>query len=432
MKKVVYLIIALFLTASFGLNAQQRITLNQGDDLIAAIASAASGDTIAIGPGFHKLSYATPVIDKSLSFIAVDPAVKPKIFIKQMDIQGTDLKLYFHGLNISTATVDSLTGVEDTVNLVSADSYILNLTSSHISLTSLILDDCVFRNIGRAVLRGDRAANTIGDLMVNNCVIYDHRGAGDYGPFRVKSNCTITNFTIQNSTFYNISNRVVEMESAPGSPAILIKNCTFNNFGGGKSGQYIFDLKTNTTASLVIQNCILGKTNQTDLVVVNGWRVPLESTNEMNNTAMTPDFIVTDSSYSVVNWDKIEYNLESFDPEWEDPANGNFRLPENSALLEASPEGTIIGDPRWAPISNVAVSNSLVSDINVYPNPASDILYIKSKGLSSISIYNSLGVRVKVVTQPENVTSVNISELVPGLYFVKTNDPALVSKFIVK
>lgn len=432
MKKNIYLLLGFMLAFYAGGNAQTRITVNQGDNLVTAIAGAASGDTIAIGPGWHKASYSTPIIDKSLSFIAVDPKVKPRVFIKQMDVQGTDLNLYFHGINFSTATVDSLTGVEDTITLISADSYILNLTSSHISISSLILDNCTFRNVGRAVLRGDRAANTLGTFMINNCIIYDQRGAGDYGPFRLKSNCTITDFIIQNSTFYNVANRIVELETAPGAPAILIKNCTFSSFGGGKTGQYLFDLKTNTAASLSIQSCILGRTNGTDLIVVNGWRVPLSCTLEMTNTAMSPEFIVTDSAYSVVSWDKTEYNLEDFDPNFADPDNGNFTLPLNSDLLQWSPEGTVIGDPRWEPKSNVSARNIDASGFKVYPNPAVGFFTVSTIKDGSVSIYNSLGTRVKQVNNIANGSRISVSDLRPGLYFIRMNESGLTNKLIVR
>jgi hypothetical protein len=433
MKRVIYLILLIVLAVYAGVNAQTRITVNQGDNLITAIAGAASGDTIAIGPGYHKASYTTPIINKSLAFIAVNPKVKPRVYIKQMDVTGTDLNLYFHGINFSTATVDSLIGVEDTITLISADSYILNLTAAHISLTSLILDDCIFRNVGRAVLRGDRAANTIGTFLVNNCLIYDHRGAGDYGPFRVKSNCTITDFTIQNSTFYNISNRLIEMESAPGAPAVLIKNCTFSSWGGGKTGQYLFDMKAVTgTASLSIQSCILGRTNGTDLVVVNGWRIPLQCTLEMTNTAMSPEFIVTDSAYSVVSWDKTEYNLEDFDPSFADPDNGNFFLPVGSDLLQASPDGTIIGDPRWDPNRYVGVRHNYAPDFEVYPNPASGFVTVKCADKGSVTIYNSLGISVKHIDNVVNGSQVIISDLKSGMYFIRMNENSQTSKLIVR
>jgi len=406
--------------ASAGI-AQNTITVVEGDDLITKVAEAADGDTIAIQPGFHVAHYDNVLVNKSLSFISTDKNVKPLVFIKQFDIEGTDLKILFEGINFSTATVDSAAQTVDTTTLFSADSYFINLTSNHVSMNSLTIRNCVIRNVGRAVLRGDRVANTAENILIDNCMIYDQRGAGDYGPFRTKSNIDITNFTIQNSTFYAITNRFIDMESAPGSPTVIVKNCTFHRWGGGKTGQYLFDMKNNTTAVLKIQSCILGKTNENELVAVNGFRVPLASTMEMTNSCMAPDFVCTDSAYSAVTWDKTEFNLEDTDPGFEDPDNGNFMLPEESDLLQWSPDGTVIGDPRWDPTPEVGTQRYTLNTVKVYPNPASEYFTIDIKGLNKVQLYNVSGQLVKQFDNVFGNSMIPVSGLEKGLYLLKVS-----------
>jgi hypothetical protein len=419
MKRKYYALMFILATLVVAGTAQTRITLEEGDDLITVIADANAGDTIAIEPGFHVASYSNVLVEKSIAIISTDKDVKPNVYIKQFDVQGTDLNLLFEGINFSSATVDSVTRTEDTTTLISADSYFINLTSSHVSINDLTIKNCVVRNFGRAMLRGDRSANTVANIVVDGCVMYDQRGAGDYGVFRTKSNIDIGTFTIKNSTFYAITNRFIDLESAPGSPMITIQNCTFHRWGGGKSGQYLFDFKSNGAGSLKITSCIFGKTNDNELVTVNGFRMLEGGYMEMTNTCMAPDFILTTGDYASAPWNKTEYNLEDTDPGFADPLNGDFTLPEESDLLQWSPEGTIIGDPRWSPLPPVSARYNEMPDPVIYPNPANGYFFISLEVPTSVDIYSVTGRIVKQFEQVDKSTVLSISDLQPGIYFIK-------------
>ncbi len=73
-------------------------------------------------------------------------------------------------------------------------------------------------------------------------------------------------------------------------------------------------------------------------------------------------------------------------------------------------------------------SNSV--NLNIYPNPACDVLYLTgNNNVKNVEIYNSL------MQETENNTigsdnSISVSELKPGLYFIKTGNSLL--KFIKK
>lgn len=420
MKKMYYTLLLILATTIVAVNAQTRITLEEGDDLITAIANANAGDTIAIVPGFHVASHSNVLVEKSIAIISADRDVKPHVYIKQFDVQGADLDLLFEGINFSSATVDSVAQTEDTTTLISADSYFINLTTSHVSINNLTIKNCVARNFGRAMLRADRSANTATNIVVDNCVMYDQRGAGDYGVFRTKSNIDIGNFTIKNSTFYAITNRFIDLESAPGSPMIIIQNCTFHRWGGGKSAQYLFDFKSNGSGSLKITSCIFGKTNDNELVTVNGFRMLEGGYMEMTNTCMAPDFILTDGTYASTTWNKTEYNLEDTDPGFADPNNGDFTLPEESDLLEWSPEGTVIGDPRWSPLPAVSARYTERVHPVIYPNPASGYFFISAEVPTSVDVYSVTGKIVKQFEQADKSAMLNVSDLQPGLYFIRT------------
>ncbi len=70
---------------------------------------------------------------------------------------------------------------------------------------------------------------------------------------------------------------------------------------------------------------------------------------------------------------------------------------------------------------NLANQDFEFSDyFKIYPNPAKNILNIETKNdltISSLSIYNTLGQLVQVITSPNK--TIDISELKTGNYFIK-------------
>jgi hypothetical protein len=60
------------------------------------------------------------------------------------------------------------------------------------------------------------------------------------------------------------------------------------------------------------------------------------------------------------------------------------------------------------------------SFINVYPNPVSDVIYIKSNyPVKSIKIYNQLG---ELITEKPKGNQVDIAQHISGIYFCKVSD----------
>lgn len=82
-----------------------------------------------------------------------------------------------------------------------------------------------------------------------------------------------------------------------------------------------------------------------------------------------------------------------------------------------------VNDSAWIYI-NFTVGNESVEELNqisgkVYPNPASDFIYVESNASqnSEIAIYNITGQLVKTVPVTSEKTQINISELQNGIYF---------------
>ncbi len=65
--------------------------------------------------------------------------------------------------------------------------------------------------------------------------------------------------------------------------------------------------------------------------------------------------------------------------------------------------------------------NEISQTVLVYPNPASDKLYIKANGLTSVAVFNMVGQVAYVSESNENEQAVDLSEMSPGIYMVKVS-----------
>ncbi|HCM34027.1 MULTISPECIES: T9SS type A sorting domain-containing protein [Chryseobacterium] len=73
------------------------------------------------------------------------------------------------------------------------------------------------------------------------------------------------------------------------------------------------------------------------------------------------------------------------------------------------------------------------SKMSIYPNPAKDIVHIQyPKSLQQIKIYNSNGLLVKLISNFDNKSTINISDLPTGIYFIHANNEVQSFKLIKK
>ena len=109
----------------------------------------------------------------------------------------------------------------------------------------------------------------------------------------------------------------------------------------------------------------------------------------VTNSPSLPYIYVDDCLYSTINWTTI------------DPTTIFVEM-------EGQTECEIIG----------IEDNFLVKSLDVYPNPARDILYIEAIEVPMmVEIYSTAGVVIKATSNP----NIDVSDLVSGLYFVKVS-----------
>jgi hypothetical protein len=74
------------------------------------------------------------------------------------------------------------------------------------------------------------------------------------------------------------------------------------------------------------------------------------------------------------------------------------------------------------------------NEINVFPNPAKNLVHVSGEGLVKIQLINQTGQVVYENNQPESMTTINLSSIKPGIYFVKINSlsEVITKKLIVE
>jgi len=85
--------------------------------------------------------------------------------------------------------------------------------------------------------------------------------------------------------------------------------------------------------------------------------------------------------------------------------------------------GTFIDDIKLEKMSTVSLSNSTnETSLVIYPNPTTNVLNIESSEvMNSIRIYNIAGSEVMNYTIQSDLTSIDISDLSIGLYYISIN-----------
>lgn len=81
----------------------------------------------------------------------------------------------------------------------------------------------------------------------------------------------------------------------------------------------------------------------------------------------------------------------------------------------------------------VAISENVVSEVSIYPNPATSVLNVDAAGYSQVEVINMLG-QVVYSNSISNNAQINVSDLNNGVYFVRLSgaNGTTTQKFIKK
>lgn len=332
------------------------VVLSPADDLLAAVANAANGDVIGLEPGTYDCLDATSayanlvVTQKSITIQSVsnNPA-DTKVNYREITLKGTGAGITLKGIDFDGGPA----------NATAAQAlYFLNLVGlasdgEAATFTNIVVDNCIVRNMGNCLFRGNRGGNNahkIGTMRFNNSIIGDCQNLNSY-TFFTMDKMEFTKLELVNSTLNNLGRAFISWSTnitMATPPTILIDQCTINNLGREGRNNFFIDANANPVV-INIQNSIIantpyeGQTTGTTLVRATG---AITSTLAYTNT-----FKLTNGASPAVNLTfpavLAPSGNKTIDLGW-DGATINFTLPAGSELRTSSSSGGPVGDPRWA------------------------------------------------------------------------------------
>jgi hypothetical protein len=329
------------------------VKLKPGDDIIAAVSAAVSGDVIGLEPGTHDIKnalgeYANLRIEqKSITIASVSKNPDDtRVNFREITIAGSGA-----GVILRDLTFDGLAAG-------SSSLYFLNFVglasdNAPADFTNVEVNNCRVGNFGNCLLRANRASNNahkIDAIKVLNSIVYDNRTLNAYTYFTLDK-LEFKRLELKNSTFYNIGRGFILWSTnitVPAAPVILIDQCTINSFGRDARNNFFIDCNANqvdfTVSNSIIANSpMAGQTTGTSLV-----RASAAVSAVMNNCNY---FGLTNGAAPPVSLEFPAFisqsSMTTIDLGWT-PATTNFTLPAGSPLRTASATGGPIGDIRWA------------------------------------------------------------------------------------
>jgi hypothetical protein len=198
-----------------------------------------------------------------------------------------------------------------------------------------------FQNVTAESFRGvtrfqSGISNT--DYIVNNSVMFN---LGGYGVITVDNITSKSdNISITNSTIYKAEKIITSRQN---SVTVTVEDNTIND--APLTGNYLIDYNTSptnaVTGGVTVKDNIfgVGRANTSGATEVRGIRIGAGAIQASNNYS-TSDYKLTATTPFPIP-DLISYTRSSTQL-WVDPANGNFRIADQSF-----PAAATAGDPRW-------------------------------------------------------------------------------------
>ncbi len=353
---------------------------------------------------------------------------------RDSEIQVYEAKNMQGTLNISGLGINSLTGIEAFTELGGLLCNYNNLTYLNLSSnTKLQTITCTNNNIRNIVLPSTTTLKTI-DIS-NNIISF----------INLSSLPNLTNFQCYNNSFTNID---------------ISSNTLLNYLSCYNNSIINLNLSTNTTLATLY--CYDNNLASMTLPIGESLRIIYCQNNRLTDV----DFSKASGLVSLVcsnnRFDSLNFSLNPLldyfyciDSEliYLDMKNGNntnfrgFGVSQNPNLECVTVDDELWSVDNWTNIDSITkfsencsnvldVSNySNMNKMQIYPNPTSDVLFVKGIQNTIYSIFNSSGEKVKSGNGNSNMV-INLIELPSGIYTIKiisnTMDLVKHQKFAIK
>lgn len=332
------------------------VRLSPGQSLFDAVTAAANNDVIGLEPGTYDIKDGAGVfanlaiLQKTISIVSVsnDPT-NTKVNFREITLRGTGAGVTLKGIEFDGAP--STAAGQQAL-------YFLNLTGATTddgasTFTDIIVENCIVHDMGNDFLRGNRAANNahkINSVKVKSSRLYNSAMINNNYTFLQINKLEFQAIEFTNSTLYNLGRGLIDWDAnitVPGTPYILIDQCTINNLGLAGLDNSLLDLNANAI-SVTIRNSIIGNIPYPGQTVGNNLMrganstVTVTHTNyfKFSNGAATPIALTFPATVALVNTKTIDLGWIS--------TTTDFSLPAGHELRTSGTSGGAVGDPRWA------------------------------------------------------------------------------------
>lgn len=232
-----------------------------------------------------------------------------------------------------------------------------------------------------------------------------------------------------------ISDFFIEKWSASG-------NCLWSKTMGGPGADYICDVAYQNNKLYYLytySDSIHTNTGVNDTTLYAANRDLALSTLNENGTHIHTAEVKSDS---IIYADWAILRLYNNDIYFNFTSNGITDVNPANAIQNVSPTWTapyttIVAKWTTAPTAVNEISQKSVSEIQVWPNPSSEILYIQTPSDGKISLFNNNGVLVFETKTTQKLSSLSVKEFAQGVYYLSycpNNAPSAVQtrKLVIK
>ncbi len=438
MKKKLLILLAILSTGSM-LLAQTSVLPGDGT-LSAAIAAAADGEILELVPGglyTESTAYNLGTLVEKGITIQVEgesPEYAKIQILKAPDAENSTI--FFELGDGSSITLRNLE-FDGLLNDIPTAYSVINFDMGEFPASTIVgtirIENCYIHDLTDHVIKAgnsDMAGYVLVDsTFLDNVVIYNTETSVYY-------KYAGSNFiSITNSTFHVLDGYGLRI-AGPGytlmddhTPTAIIDRTTWYDIGFTDMREIILLERGPNLNPWTVTNSIFVKHNAKEKITINIKDTTGDSLATITNICLW--------DHGDLVWrDHLVEDTIFVDPQFTDPDNGDFTLPEGSPLLTFASDGGAIGDPRWATNAPTAIENhcgQILQGFNLsqnYPNPFNPttqiVFNLEKPGLTVLSVYDVLGKRVAELVNThlnagEHRVEFNSTDLPSGVYLYQLN-----------